>query len=100
MKRKDNVFAMLTALVAADCVLTTIAVGYMGMLEPNPLFSMFGGVWSFMPLKIFVSALCLVSMYVLSKSDPAISGLLAGLLCVMYGGVVLGGIVLIIWSVI
>ena len=96
----NKLFLLLSALVLVDCILTAIAVGSLGIAEPNPLLDICGGLAGFMVVKIAVSALCLVSIYVIADSVPKVANVLVGILCILYGFAVLGGLAVIVWTVI
>lgn len=96
----NKLLVMLCALVTADCVLTTLAVGCLGFTEPNPVFAFCGGIGMFMVVKVIASAMCIVSMFVLYKSVPKAASVLVTALCLMYAVAVFGGAIVIIWTVI
>lgn len=96
---KNKRFLLLSSLVSVDCILTFIAVGSLGIEEPNPLFDICGGLVCFMLVKMAVSALCLVSIYVLSDSVPVAANAFTIGLCVLYGVAVYGGVLVIVWTV-
>lgn len=96
----NRLLVVLLALVTADCVLTTLAVGYLGIGEPNPLYDFCGGISIFMLVKVLVSAMCIISMFVLYKSVPKAANVLIVVLCLMYAFAVFGGAIVIIWTVV
>ena len=78
----------LTLLVAADCVLTTVAVGQMGATEMNPICG-WTGLDLFLLLKILVSA-CVLGMFAyFGEASPRTTITCIGLLCVLYTGVLM-----------
>lgn len=92
----NKLFMALSALVVADCALTAYAVGYLGITEPNPLFELCGGFNTFMVVKLFASAFCLMALYILYNSIPKVADVFIWFLCGMYGVVVFGGLIGII----
>lgn len=100
MQRNNKLLLVLSLLVIADYVLTWIAVGHLGMTEPNPLFYLCGGFDTFIVVKVLLSTFCLAAMFVLMGSAPKIASVLITILCIMYGVAVFGGAALIVWSVI
>ena len=84
----------LTLLVAADCVLTTIAVNHLGATELNPLGGWLG-VETFILLKFVVAAIAVGFFSYYGEFAPRASWICAGVLCVLYSGVLfwnLGGV--------
>ena len=82
---------LLTLLIAADTILTAIAVGTMGATELNPLCALLGGLPAFLAVKAVVSAACLVGLLWLGRQMPKAAKIAAGGLCILYGIVVFGG---------
>lgn len=81
----------LTLLVAADCVLTTVAVGHLGVVELNPICG-WTGLDGFLLLKVFVSA-CVIGMFAyFGEASPRTAAVCIGVLCVLYAGV-------LVWNV-
>jgi len=73
----------LTLLLAADCVLTTIAVGQLGATELNPIC---GGVEVFIVFKLVVSAVAVGMFVYLGDFAPRMSLACIGVLSLLYGG--------------
>ena len=77
----------LTLLVAADCVLTIIAVGQLGATELNPICGLCGGFEIFIVFKIVVSA-CVIGMFMyFGEAAPRTTLACVGVLCILYAGV-------------
>ena len=76
----------LSFLVAADCVLTYIAVGHLGATEVNPLCEMCGGLQAFMVMKIAVSAAVLGGLAWFGRAMPRADAAITGIGCVLYAG--------------
>lgn len=77
----------LTLLVAADCVLTILAVGQLGATELNPLCGLCGGFEIFIVFKIVVSA-CVIGMFMyFAETSLRTAAACIGVLCVLYAGV-------------
>lgn len=76
----------LTLLVAADCILTTIAVGHMDATELNPICE-WTGLDMFLILKIVVSAGAIGMFMYFGEAAPRTTTVSVTILCVLYTGV-------------
>ncbi len=86
--RRTPLLLALTLLVAADCILTIVAVGQMGATELNPICGWTGVEW-FIVLKIVVSA-CVIGMFAyFGDVAPKVSLACIGVLSLLYGGVLM-----------
>ena len=88
---------LLALLVAADFALTLLAVGYMGVSEPNPLYDYLGGLGAFFVVKGVVSVVGVIGLFWLGKQVPRAAKISAGILCVLYGIAVFGGAAGLVW---
>lgn len=88
---------LLSALITADCVLTLLAVGFMGVSEPNPLYAYLGGLGAFLLVKGVVSVVCVTGLFWLGRQMPRATKITAGVLCVLYGIAVFGGAAGLVW---
>ena len=86
--RPPLLLCALAALIAADCVLTAIAVGGMGATELNPLCTLCGGLPAFLAVKVAVSAAGVGWLWWRGRETP-LADRVTGLLCGLYGCVVL-----------
>jgi hypothetical protein len=87
----NQLLVVLAVLFGVDILLTTIAVGYMGAIELNPLMAVFGFEWS-MVFKILVSIAALGIFY---KCAPLTSRLARPAilsLVVLYGGIAVSNV--------
>lgn len=87
-----TLIAMLSLLIAADFALTATAVGRMGATELNPLFALCGSLPAFLTLKAAASVACVIALLCLRRAFPSATKITAGVLCGLYGVVVLVGI--------
>lgn len=88
---------LLSGLIVADFALTLLAVGYMGVSEPNPLYDYLGGLPAFLAVKGVVSVVGVVGLFWLGKQVPKAAKIAAGVLCVLYGIAVFGGAAGLVW---
>lgn len=87
-----TLIAALSLLIAADCALTATAVGRMGATELNPLCDICGGLSAFLTLKAVASVAGVIGLLCLRRAFPSATKITAGVLCGVYGVVVLAGV--------
>ena len=85
--RFRTVLALLVLLLAADIILTSIAVGYLGATEMNPLYYRIGGLHAFIALKVLASVVAIAAIVMVERVQPKIATVTATCVCGMYGGV-------------
>ena len=83
---------LLSGLIIADFALTLLAVGYMGVSEPNPLYDYLGGLDAFLAVKAVVSVVGVVGLFWLGRQMPKAAKIAAGVLCVVYAAAVVWGV--------
>ena len=88
---------LLMLLIAADFALTLLAVGYMGVNEPNPLYGLCGGLGGFLLVKGVASVICMSGLCWLGRQMPRAIKITVGVLCVLYGIAVFGGAAGLVW---
>lgn len=94
--RFRNILALLIVLLAADCILTSVAVGYLGATEMNPLYYRVGGLPAFIALKVLVSIVAVTAIVLMERTQPKIAASTCACCCVVYGGAFAG---IFIWNV-
>lgn len=82
---------ILGGLFAADIILTTICVGYMGAIELNPMMNIFGFALS-MVLKIILSVAAIYLFYKLAPSIQWVARPMLSMLVLVYGGVAVSNV--------
>lgn len=88
----EKVIGALSLLIVADTAITLLAVGYMGATELNPLCDLCGGLPAFLTLKTVVSVAGVIGLLWLGRTMPTAAKTATGVLCGLYGIVVLAGV--------
>lgn len=82
-----TVLILLIGLLTADIILTSIAVGYLGATEMNPLYYRLGGLHAFIAIKVLASVIAIAAIVMVERVQPNIAAFTVTCLCGMYGGV-------------
>jgi len=90
--RFRTILTLLIVLLAADCILTSIAVGYLGATEMNPLYYQLGGLHAFIALKVLASAVAIAAIVMVERTQPMIAAFTGACCCGAYGGIVMWSI--------
>ena len=83
--RFRTILILLIGLLAVDTVLTSIAVGYLGATEMNPLYYRLGGLHAFIALKVLASAVAIAAIIWVERSQPGVAMFATSLCCGVYG---------------
>lgn len=80
-----TIMILLVLLIAADIVLTSIAVGYLGATEMNPLYYQLGGLHTFIAIKVFASVVAVAAIIWMERRQPGVVMFGTSLCCGVYG---------------
>lgn len=84
-----TVLILLIGLLTADIILTSIAVGYLGATEMNPLYYRLGGLHTFIAIKMIASVIAVAAIVIAKRTQPELAAVTTVCICGMYGGALL-----------